>query len=380
MEFQSGRPYTINSNNIIDDKIDSILNSITNILVKKVNPLAVILHGSFARGEGTVFMDEDEINIVSDFEISIVDNNIFKRKKLTYLRNELEKKFNIELTLGFLLTRRFYKQISSNWSIFENRNHPIEQYELLNGFKYLYLNGKALRTINISPSNIPLWEGIRLLFNRMAELIIAIISGKEKEMTKACFKSLIACGDNILLMKKKYHYSYNKRLRNLELITFNKNELIPFNKEEFKFISNSYKYKLGLLNIRKIALPCDIHKTINIFEKMFRFVINREMNINIDDYKKFSHCYINSNKVKEYSRMSPFFDNLRILCKHKKNIGFKNFINIFKPISIHNYIYAELPNILFNEIQNEFKLKGNINFDLKSISIKTIYNWKNFCN
>jgi hypothetical protein len=74
------------------------------------------------------------------------------------------------------------------------------------------------------PSDIPPWEGLRLLFNRIAGLMGAVErrpGGTELEASDPSYlknqiiKGLVACGDALLISQEQYHHSCSARRERL---------------------------------------------------------------------------------------------------------------------------------------------------------------------
>ena len=73
--------YTVNSNDKVDKQLDSYFGLITNEVINLIgkNIVAIVLFGSFGRGEGGVVIKNNKVKPVNDFDISIyIRGNIIK--------------------------------------------------------------------------------------------------------------------------------------------------------------------------------------------------------------------------------------------------------------------------------------------------------------
>ena len=95
--------YTVNSNDKVDKQLDSYFGLITNEVINLIgkNIVAIVLFGSFGRGEGGVVIKNNKVKPVNDFDISIyIRGNIIKpevfSQKLETKAQELSKKIGIK--------------------------------------------------------------------------------------------------------------------------------------------------------------------------------------------------------------------------------------------------------------------------------------------
>ena len=129
--------YTIYDDKYIDDNLNIYFNEIVQKIIEIVgitNIKAIVLFGSFGRGEGGIIIENGKVVPVNDFDITIfVNKNLTRLRKLYSHKLEenaqiLSKKIGIkqiDLDLSHPLTLLFAKKNNSN-------------YERYYGYKLLY--------------------------------------------------------------------------------------------------------------------------------------------------------------------------------------------------------------------------------------------------
>ncbi|RLB06068.1 MAG: hypothetical protein DRG83_01190 [Deltaproteobacteria bacterium] len=233
MERFKGYNYTVYNDARINEKISSDLSYIVTEILKVIKSdhiHSIVLTGGFGRGEGgVIFEKKGEIRIVNDYDIGI----ILRENPLKYLLNlkgYSEKTAYLSERLAHELNIKQVDLSVKNSNMLRFLPPTILYYETLNGYKLLYGNGDLTRIIpNFKSEDLPLVEGTKLFLNRGGGLLIAakyfIPSGDVEEHDKLnfiveCDKAIMAMGDSILLLERKYHYSYIKRkeiIRSLNL-------------------------------------------------------------------------------------------------------------------------------------------------------------------
>lgn len=199
------------------------------IRYNKKNIESIILIGSAARDELTISFN-GSYSVVSDIELCVFFKSFFKaiiyRKKLCLKLNG----YSVEI----IFTHKYF---------FEVLKTPLV-YDLKTTGKILY--GKDLRKkiwIN-DPEEIPLWEGVRLLYNRLIPFesliwknINKLPINKTEKYDNA--KLLIAVGEFILIKDGNYVSSYQEKFNLLK-------KKLPKNNKETRLILDAFKYKLNI--------------------------------------------------------------------------------------------------------------------------------------
>jgi len=219
--------FVINENNLIRKKIlndlEIIVNTIFTIINKK-SILTIVLGGGFGRGEGSAFVENDQVVVVNDYDIDIIFTKITSVKKYYYLKK-------LEKAAEKIAEQINIKQIDLSIldiDTFLTTKETIAFYELVNNYRILY--GKdILRDVKEKINfKIPKWEGLWLFRNRGMELLInelymkkGFLSEKEKQNFWIEFnKGVQAVGDAYLVRNNnylptlyaRYQYFVNTRL------------------------------------------------------------------------------------------------------------------------------------------------------------------------
>jgi hypothetical protein len=97
------------------------------------------------------------------------------------------------------------------------KNHKnLELYEARETSKVLWGDKDIFRYVPIrSEKEIPMWEGIRLLFNRAFDLLEALCG--KKNPTYSIVKAYLAIGEAYLIFDGRYKCSYRERLDQIQL-------------------------------------------------------------------------------------------------------------------------------------------------------------------
>ncbi len=336
--------------------IRDLLERITSMILMKITPVAVFLYGSIGRGEGTLYREDGQLIVASDFEVGCVSKRWSDRKRLPPLKEKIEHDIGHEVTLSFFLPKRIKLSTSSNFTFSPSRVPTIESYEISESAFFLY--GNDIRT-NVSysdPSRIPLWEGLRLVFNRMAEFAIAFQNGNNNQKIKALNKIKIACGDAILITINKYHYLYSQRLGNLQEYRWEIQKRNPALKDKhIEFIKEGYAWKLFPQENSVAINKVDYEQLYEVVEIVFKYIIFLDMNISFIDYDKFANEYLKNNKLKKdyYKEFHghPLVQNTVKLLQ--KRISFRTFLdNVRCSQSLIHQAYSLVPKIFFEQLDH----------------------------
>lgn len=272
--------------------IDDILNQIFHICEKK-RIKSIILFGSAARNELTISSNKNG-SVISDIEIFVLLKSLFpvflKKKKIFYLNIDNYK-------IEFLITHISLIKFLKTPLIYDLKTTGI------------ILWGKDIRkSIWLNNSKqIPQWEGVRLLYNRLIdfELLIwkyknSIPINKFEEYFNV--KLLIALGEYFMIITGNYSPSYWDKLKFL-------NKFI--NKfENMDYIIEALKYKLNIIQ------DFDSRKLIEL-TSLKTYKVLKEINPKLKSYR------------------IPFSLKIYKIIKMVLN---KNFLNIFSEFkTIQNY-------------------------------------------
>src|SRR3990172_2872034 len=158
--------FTASENPDVEESVESHLSRIVEGICERVDPLSVILRGSFGRGEGSVLAEDSGLTFLSDYEISVVSGSALHRRILRELSEEATLCLGVKTEITWMRRGRILNNRSNNLAYTSDLPN-IATYELRHGSQTLYGRDLLAQAPTIEPKNIPLESGIRLLVNRM---------------------------------------------------------------------------------------------------------------------------------------------------------------------------------------------------------------------
>ncbi|MFX1392265.1 MAG: hypothetical protein ACFFAH_01705 [Promethearchaeota archaeon] len=271
------------------------INKIFEKIFEKFNPKeikSIILIGSASRNELTTHIGKFNESSISDIEISVFLKSFFLairlKKKKFYIKID---KYDIEILFTHIL---FYKFLRT----------PLV-YDLKTTGKILW--GKDIRKsiwIN-NPKQIPFWEGVRLLYNRLIPFEVLLwkyvnnLPIKKKEEYNHT-KLLIAVGEFLMIRDGVFYSSYKDKLNYFEKYSNSQNKII-------NQVINALKFKLNYDNI------FDNLKTIE-FTCFLVYEILTKINPKLDSFRiPLSINIFKYLKRIEKRDLKKFFSGLRII-------------------------------------------------------------------
>ena len=296
----------------VNDEVVKIVKTLKEEIIFNFHPKSIILSGSFGRGEATAFEENGKLKFLSDCEITIIPYKyVFSRNKIDEFELNFYERTGLKVGVWgathsfFLITPFITKKLKPT----------IWNYDLKYGSQVIYGKDYLEKIPNFKPGDIPLWEGIRLLFNRMAESLEHFSFEKPtEEMVFWTDKIVLACQDALLLSLGKYHYSYRIRsemFQNLFLEHFS--ELEDKNPNFLDLAIEATERKLNMT--KDVNNPIEYwFDTAKICDKVFRYVIKKDMGFTFQNYSEFQEKYLKHPNIKhKYYRglsASPYYQNL----------------------------------------------------------------------
>lgn len=211
-------PYDMNfcQEGTLNAEIERIICEVPDYIIKnlKVKPSAIILTGSFSRGEGSVYKHDGKLIVLGDIEFLIYfkhsANNLQQRlAELSNNYSKLLKNNNIECKIDFgFITDAFFSRIKPT----------IFAIELLESGKVLWGDKNLLKRFNhIRKEEIKIIDGFYLISNRMIELLKGLdyIFKEDILLEQAAYaniKMLLDIPTAILTVKSKFVTGYINRL------------------------------------------------------------------------------------------------------------------------------------------------------------------------
>jgi hypothetical protein len=196
--------------------ISSQIRQVSEIVLSRVkDTVSLILLGGYARGEGSVIETSKGLIPLGDYDFLLVTKCPHLSLHLPELE-VLDKKFRVQYHTEVGYTWKFGLQFVAR---------QIYWYEAKYGSLSVYGDADVLNAIPINSSmDIDLKEGFRLMFNRLVGMLRVFdphfldrdpTNEQKEHLVFQSVKGVLSCGESLLLLIGKYHYSYRKRLQNL---------------------------------------------------------------------------------------------------------------------------------------------------------------------
>lgn len=359
MSLSGNNAPTLHEDPRIADYIGRIVTGIVGRIVEEISPLSIYATGSLSKAELTAVATDRQVRLISDLEIAVVETNWLKRLRVRPLQERLSREFGVEVNLLFFLPKRFTQCAPSNWA-FPGGPLSIEQYELISGARRLYGKDFAGSMREVDPSEIPKWQGIRLLFNRMAELVGALVlasSGKIDRL-KAVNKLLTASGDALLLSTGRYHWLYRKRMEMLDGLTAEEIGGPGTHANQKEAIVRAYRDKLSggvFWSSRPEQLLSGV---LDICDMAFRTILHRAMGIRFADCDEFRRRYLRNPMLKGFCRSNARLDNIVSLLKHLRSGLPLPLRRYFGSIAVQHRVYVSVYCWLYGQFLDRWRSVG----------------------
>lgn len=338
----------------LNGKVARVIEELKKEIFSRFHPKSIILAGSFGRGEATVIEENGKLKFLSDCEVILIPYKwIFNRGKLEKFEQDFYKRTGLKVEIwGFTPTLYLFLTFLS-----KKIRPTIANYDLKYGSKVIYGKNYLEKIPNFKPEDIPLWEGIRLMLNRMAEALEYFsIKNPTKEMLFWTDKIVLACRDSLLLLLKEYTPSF--RQRNIKFIELSDRFDLSCTQEIVKFATEATNRKLGItssVSKTKEEIIKYWFEVQRVCDEVFRYILKKGCGIEFRDYIGFQKKYLSS-KLKRYTTL-PFnntaFQNLfRFVSKKVTKNRLPTLRMLLKPyIPWDHIIYSSIPLIYFG-LQN----------------------------
>ena len=331
----------------INEKVAEIIEELKNEIISRFSPKSIIISGSFGRGEATVIEENGRLKFLSDCEVILIPYKwVFNRRRLDEFEEEFYRRTGLKIEIwGF--TPTIYLLVP----FMRKRIKPsIANYDLKYGSKVIYGKNYLEKIPSFKPEDIPLWEGIKLILNRMVEALEHF--SPHNPTDKMVFwtdKIVLACRDALLLTIGRYTPSCEERNRVF------KESIDKFNISCVQTLANfavdATNRKLNILN----GTPQDKKRywfqVSRICDEVLRYVVKVGYELDFSDWLDFQRKYMNSN-LKDYTTL-PFnnaiLQNLfRFLKKWILKYKLPNLKMMMKPyIKWDQILYSHIPMLYF---------------------------------
>lgn len=332
---------------IVQDHLDQIVAAI----LERVQPLAIILRGSFSQGEGSVIVQDGQVVFLSDYELVAVTPHYRDRSWLQHVTREMTRRLGVETSISRVHPENIVHNSLGNTPIRHVARPSIAMYEMQQGGRTLY--GQDYRHLGptIHPADLDIWVGLRLLLNRMAESL-SRLARPEKDWDELRWinKTLLSCAEAILILHGEYHYSYaGRRDRFARLVTqlnsvTARAPLLPGLVDRataFKLCPSPDLYPEPLPVLwRAVRQACDA---------TLRHIVDSYLGISFESYAEFPSRYLNALNSRPHSATAHLKQNfwlgLRLLREHR-----------VPPLALYTHlafpayqtVYSVVPLVLFD--------------------------------
>jgi hypothetical protein len=203
---------SIPSNEIVRQILDQCITAI-DIFSKQLLVEALILTGSFSRGEGSIlFGDSGVANVLGDMEFYVVlgesANHASVQTQLSMLAQTVER----ELCEQQINCKVEFSPVARNY--FRRVRPSIFNYELFKNGKVVFGDKNLLQEIPpFGPDSIPPEDGFYLLSNRMVEQLIAVTSMRDNssDIRYQILKLYLDMAGSYLVVSGRYAPTYAER-------------------------------------------------------------------------------------------------------------------------------------------------------------------------
>jgi len=216
--------FTAHRDPAIDRTVEAHLARIVAAIRRYLEPQAIILHGSFGRGEGSVMRQGRQLRFFSDYEIAVVTPSPWYRGRFAALSRQLTEELGVEVSIAWMRPGRLRTNQPQNLSL--GRAAPtIHMYEIKAGGQTIYGPDLLRQGEILDPRRIPPRAGIRLLFNRLIEALPYFPAADPDpppdpgETIRWLNKLILACAESLLLLWGEYHFSYAERGRRFSALS-----------------------------------------------------------------------------------------------------------------------------------------------------------------
>ena len=205
-------------NEKVDDYIKkNYLDKIVASFVRDCNPIAIILFGGFGKGEGSVQAIDGKPVPFNDFDFYIVTEKKLSDEELDIV----SKNASAEIGMGGLEIAYFPEEGYDSNKFFhvDTRCIPLSNlgklmkmqryYELKYGSQVIYGDTSVLdKIMEIKPSDIPVSDGLRNLFNKLHTMLLGLRENYNEEERKIrifwSYKCYMSICEALLILNRKF--------------------------------------------------------------------------------------------------------------------------------------------------------------------------------
>lgn len=373
--------YTVYGSEKIDTKIDKDLKTISSAVQSEFDSgeiTALILGGGYGRGEGGVFLEKGQEQLFNDYDLFVVIPNCSRKKRnkifdrLQKVSHELEQVISIEVDFSVPLRENEICDLP----------FYLIWYELKNGYHVFYEDDQILVQMpDYEGSKIPIMEGLKLLLNRAAGLLLARrriehrseLNCDDREFIfRNIQKAIQAAGDTYLMTKNNYHFSYQKRQK--LLTKYGDDEIIDQN-GFIDLYHKSIQYKLKPFSIEssRSQLKKLLEQIFPIYEQFYLRAFAEYFGNPIMDWQKYLEL------ISGHSTNDSFKDRLKNLYLNFKIDGLRNPVWKWYTRYPRFHLFYAVPFVIFSFQKNNGNLETVLPSNIETNSEKAfIQLWQRY--
>jgi hypothetical protein len=274
----------------LEQTVEAHLQRIVTAVTSHMKPTAIMLRGSFGRGEGSVVVSDGRTYFLSDYEIDVATLSPFYRSLFRDLSCQMTRELGVETSLRWV--RPDYMS--------RDRVGPlpmgaapitISLYESRYGSRILYGQNLIDAGPAVDPRDIRMDSAAFLMLNRMAESL-SYMSRVESQVVDPwegyywVNKTLLACAESLLLLWGDYHFSYAERGRRFAAKARGTLEFMGEDQTTLAgLVARATEFKLRpRLSLYPESLDETWRRVVPICDKVFRHVTSQAFDLGFVHY------------------------------------------------------------------------------------------------
>jgi hypothetical protein len=396
--------YTALADPAVDEAVREHLQRIVEAVLDRMEPHAIVLRGSFGRGEGTIVVSNGKMRFLSDYEIDVATYSPFHRSLFRRLSGRLTTDLGVETSLRWVRPDYLYR---GRVGPLPTGAAPatISLYESRYGSQVLYGQDIIDEGPAIDPRDVQTESAALLMFNRMAESLSYMSPVETSRWDRWTVyywinKTILACAESLLLLWGNYDVSYEERGRRFAGMA---EDHLNFLEEEVilcDLVARATEFKLRP-RLTLYAEPVDVawRRVIPICDSIFRHVVTEAFDFSFSHYSEFPERFLR-HATDTHRSFPPLHRGALTLLDLYKSLRVRRLPRAFwSPFRISSAVYAVVPlmfvgwaasgetlSALLAEVRRRLKTVCRMEAPVSDPCIEwdtlrqqVFWAWKNFC-
>lgn len=303
--------YTAWDDPLPDQVVECHMQKIVGAVRSRFEPQALVLRGSFSQGEGSVVVDGSTLHFLSDYELIAISPHYGHRRWLQAVAQEMTAELGVETSISRVHPANIEHNSLGNVPIRGLARPTIAMYEIQTCGRTLYGEQCLNRGPAIDPAELDPWVGLRLLMNRMAESLERLPrADKSWDELRWINKTVLSCSDALLIVYKRYHYSYAERGRRFAELAPELRSVIARAPHLPELVARSTAFKLRpCRDLYPEPVPVLWQQVRTACDAALRHVAERYLGLHFDSYADFPALYLDA-LIRGKSRRALASDHL----------------------------------------------------------------------